>query len=137
MKYLKLYEELGNEVLFSEITDDEWDDNFLYFYGYYSPRSDCSYEDFSLREVNLLNQYFNIDSKSEWYVLGPYGKSLKGYPDCKGLCILDFTRPMGFCIIKSIDEWYYVGDFQNRRSYKYYKCDTFDGLMQCLNHCRF
>ncbi len=133
MKYLKLYEELGNEVLFSEITQDEWNGKFIL-------RVDYNYEDFSHSEIKGLKEYFE-----GWDVVGPYGNSLKNYPNWDGVYTLNFAHPVrvkqkndgGFGIIKSIDEWYYVGDFQNRRSYKYYKCDTFDGLMQCLNHCRF
>lgn len=34
-----------------------------------------------------------------------------------------------FAIRKLYDEWYYVYDEKN---YKFYKCDTFDGLIQCL-----
>lgn len=38
----------------------------------------------------------------------------------------------GFSFSKLVDEWYYLYD---KYEDKYYKCDTFDGMLECLLYC--
>jgi len=134
-KFKKVLES-SEEVLFTKISNAEWSEKFVL-------KFDWNYEDFTHSEVKSLTQYFLGDVYdgyfNGWYILGPYGNSLSNYPDYKGLYILNFTYPSknaGFCIIKFSDEWFYLSDMQKSGNQKFYKCDTFDGLMQCLNHCR-
>ena len=134
-KFKKVLES-SEEVLFTKISNAEWSEKFVL-------KFDWNYEDFTHSEVKSLTQYFLGDVYdgyfNGWYILGPYGNSLSNYPDYKGLYLLNFTYPSknaGFCIIKFSDEWFYLSDMQKSGNHKFYKCDTFDGLMQCLNHCR-
>ena len=48
--------------------------------------------------------------------------------NCNGL-VSSLMMNSQFAVRKLDDEWYYVYD---QLSYRFYKCDTFEGLIQCL-----
>lgn len=128
---IKLFENYSpdGERLFHEISRDEWSDQF-------DSKDALELDYFSSSEANFFLEYFR-----DWLTYGSYGISLSYYkklphqhPDMTKVINVsrDSMDGQGFFIGKLPDEWYYV---YNRYRYKFYKCDTFDGVIDCMLYC--
>ncbi len=148
MKYLKLFENLK---LYQEI--DAGDVN-QYLFGE-DPQNDFDFikskwEKITKNEiVNIINLfhgwehgYLYYDTIQKTFIEGinykEYHKKNKGLNHieiCEG-CIIFKKVESVIAIYKTDDDWFYVEnaeyDPRNPRFIKYYKCDQFEGLLQCL-----
>ena len=118
MKYLKLFEEKSNEY-YTEINVDEWqisvddDDHKVPF------------KDIEVSRIIALVDPWKITQNSHNTPL--IGNNVRG------------DSPIYFNIYKTDDDWYYL--YYNRDEIingekedveHYYRCDQFDGILQCL-----
>ena len=89
------------------------------------------YGKISFKEYSLMLQQippkvfipFNDKEKEEISQFGEYRGSL-------GIHFIKFS----IRIYKMPDEWYYVGGYGYTDGPIYYKCDEFQGLINCLKH---
>lgn len=107
MKYLKLFE---SDKLYLSISHGEWEEAV----GYYD-HSSVMYVPFTDRETSIINDI--IGDRSIEPVYSPY------------IGILNYDD-IDISITKLDDEWYYIADYETT---EFYKCDTFDGLKDCLS----
>lgn len=118
MKYLKPFSLIflneNVDYLFSQVTHDEWSAKHWY-----------NEEEFTDQELSQIKKHFK-----NWDI----GDHPNGKLFSRGLYHKGQTNK-GFRIMKTADEWYYVGDMHDDTTNRWYKCDQMEGLINCLNHC--
>ena len=121
MKYLKLFE---SDKLYLSISHGEWEEAV----GCYDDSS-VMYVPFTDREISIINDIigdrsikpvysFSVDLSTKLWSTKKIGN---GYERS--------TIDIDISITKLDDEWYYIADYER---FEFYKCDTFDGLKDCL-----
>jgi hypothetical protein len=110
MKYLKLFE---SDKLYLSISHGEWEEAV----GYYDDSS-VMYVPFTDRETSIINNIIGDRSIKPVYSFSADLSTKLWYDD------IDIS------ITKLDDEWYYIADYER---FEFYKCDTFDGLKDCLS----
>jgi hypothetical protein len=108
MKYIKLFE--NHDKLYHSISQEEWEEAV----GYYDDSS-TTYVPFNDKEISTINDIIGDSSISK-----PESSSYNG--------ILTYDD-IDLSITKLDDQWYYIMD---SLQFEFYKCDTFDGLKDCL-----
>ena len=108
MRYIKLYEDL-NDVYkrIGSICGLEFDPKY--------------FVDFTVLDISKLNRigFESIEDSGLNYNPPWYGKICVNVDD-------------NLHIMKKEDEWYYVRDMRRMNREVWYKCDQFDGLLDCL-----
>ena len=118
MKYIRMFEDL-DEDLYSEISRSDY---------YEEVGTDIrDLTPFTSREIKILNSIGFRDDRKDTDLLTS-DKSLINkffvYKERR-----TFNSAINLNLTKSDDEWYYI---ISESTTKYYKCDQFDGLLECL-----
>lgn len=138
IKSFSQYINESNDSFNQLMTDDEV--NKIYY-----PFDDISPYDFDSKEEyeNEIMRYKDnftdaeIDYlKKSWPDLGfsfKYRDVFKGFVDKTIIKVIDKKSDISISIDKLTDEWYVIQYSSLSRDYKWYKCDQWDGLLDCLN----
>ena len=116
MRYLKLFEESGEKLYWQVKMDDVYDYDTIPI-GY---KFDCIH--FTENDVIKLKEFNCTFSNDEKNYDDPYAR----------ISVYDFKDITHYIIHKSDDEWYYIECQTSSLTYVYFKCDQFDGVLNCL-----
>jgi hypothetical protein len=127
---IKLFEEY-NDPTYWQITKDEYDKVTDVSF---QEAQEC-FVDFTDAELKAMNQFFDFKER----IYSSAFVRLFDQPD-QNLGTISKTSYYSFYsenliinVHKMVDEWYYV-KYYSKKIYdrSYYKCDQFDGLLDCL-----
>lgn len=76
-------------------------------------------EHFTEEELDDLNELFSLGF--EFSITGR-DELISNSKNLKGMCV----------IFKTVDEWFYVDFIMHNDEERYYRCDQWDGLIQCI-----
>lgn len=115
MKHLVKFNEMVSKKSFEEITEMEFQNSSMNLSMEHSADSPISKINFSPEEISELSQFGRV--------------SEIGDDKCK-----KFIQIGGFvyCIYKYPDDWFFVDGPDNI----YFRCDEFQGLIDCLHHIK-
>ena len=111
MKYLKIFEEVG-EKLYWEIPESE----------FYDDNSRLQFKTIVFSDDELISLK-ELSNKYHW-------KTFRD--DRGGKRYFIFRDNTQLKLHKSNDEWYYIYYTTDHSKELYYKCDQFDGLIECV-----
>lgn len=109
--------------------------------SYESEFSNLIHDTFSEEEINLISQYYNFKKGINCFIYHERlvcGSTSDGFNPSK-------EYGLNICTVKFEDEWFglFILDYKfhnteidstdDNNRYKYYKCDTFEGLLQALD----
>ena len=114
MKWLKRFNESIEEKLYKEINEYEFEEECL------DVNTSRYKEDFTNQEIQFIEQMskdmgYHLDMNEDWFNLYKY----------------EGDDPFLECS-KTIDEWFYVSHSYVHWECEYYKCDSWEGLLQFL-----